>query len=95
MKRKNRNRRSAGKVITAAVVGSMIGATVGLLIAPTTGEEMRRRMKSGAVGAREKLKTAAVNVESSVRELAEEVNKNVDDVKGSVSQRRKVTSPSG
>lgn len=36
---------SAGKILTAALVGSAVGATVGLLMAPTSGEELRHRIK--------------------------------------------------
>lgn len=95
MRRKKRNRRMAGKVIIAAVVGSVIGATVGLLMAPASGEEMRQRMRSRAVGAREKLKSAVGNVESQARELAEEVNQDVANAKKTVARRKKETSPVG
>jgi gas vesicle protein len=89
--RKNRLRRNTGNVITAAVVGSVVGAAVGLLMAPTTGEEMRRRIRSGATDAREKLKSAAENVETTARELAVQVGKEVDEVQGTVSRRGRTT----
>jgi gas vesicle protein len=87
-KHKNQNKRDAGKVITGMLLGSLFGATVGLLMAPTSGEETRRKITEGAVGVQEKMKTAAGNVESRARELAENVT---DKVKGSTVQRRKVT----
>lgn len=41
-----RNRKmSAGKIITAALVGSAVGATVGLLMAPASGQELRQQIK--------------------------------------------------
>ena len=41
-----RNRKtSAGKIITAALVGSAVGATVGMLIAPASGKELRQQIK--------------------------------------------------
>jgi gas vesicle protein len=85
---KNQSKRDAGKVITGMLLGSLFGATVGLLMAPTSGEETRRKITEGAVGVQEKVKTAAGNVESRARELAENVT---DKVKGSTVQRRKMT----
>ena len=66
----------------------MFGATVGLLMAPTSGQETRRKITEGAIGVQEKVKTAAGNVESRARELVEDVS---DKVKGSTTQRRKMT----
>jgi gas vesicle protein len=83
-RRKKQNKRDAGKIITGLLLGSLFGATVGLLMAPGSGEETRRRISEGAVGVQEKMKTAAGNVESRARELAENVN---DKVKGSTAQR--------
>ena len=84
-RRKNQNKRDAGKVITGMLLGGLFGATVGLLMAPGSGEETRRRITEGAIGVQEKMKTAAGNVESRARELAEDVS---DKVKGSTTQRR-------
>jgi gas vesicle protein len=92
-----RNRKtSAGKVIAAALVGSAVGATVGLLMAPSSGREMLRRIKGEAFGpedAQERAKTAVGNVESKARELAEDVRETAGDVKGTVSRRRKAVTP--
>jgi gas vesicle protein len=85
-RRKDQNKKDAGKIITGLLFGSLFGATVGLLMAPGSGEETRRKISEGAVGVQEKMKTAAGNVESRARELAEDVS---DKVKGSTAQRRK------
>jgi len=72
---KNRRKRSAGKIVTAALVGSAVGAAVGMLMAPNSGREMLRRIKGEAMdprAAQERAKTAAGNVESRARELAAE-----------------------
>jgi gas vesicle protein len=92
--RKSYNNRSVARVIVAALVGSVVGAVVGLLMAPTSGAEMRRKLSGGVKDARERAKTAAGNIESRARELAEEVTSDVNNAMGSVSRRRKVVSTS-
>ena len=47
-----------GKAITGLLVGGVVGATVGWLTAPASGEETRRRLKGDLVGAREKARRA-------------------------------------
>ena len=92
---KNQVKRDAGKVITGMLLGSVFGAAVGLLMAPASGEETRRKIEGKAIGAQEKMKTVAGNVESRARELAENVSDKVGSVKESVSQRRKAASVEG
>jgi gas vesicle protein len=70
---RNYGKSNAGKVITGLLVGGVVGATVGWLTAPASGEEIRRRLKDDLVGAREKARSAMENVESKARELAAEV----------------------
>ncbi len=89
--RKNRNKRDIGKVMTGMLVGSVVGAAVGWLTAPTSGEEMRRRIRGEVMSAREKAKTAAQNVESRARDLAAEANENLSAVKESTARRKKTT----
>jgi gas vesicle protein len=74
------------------LIGSIVGATVGLLMTPVSGPEIRRRIAGEVKGVREKAKSAMGNVESKARELAQEVTGEVDGVKGSIARRRKVTS---
>lgn len=69
---KYQGKSSAGKVITGMLLGSVLGATVGWLAAPGSGEETRRRLMGEIAGAREKAKSAMENVESRARELAAE-----------------------
>jgi gas vesicle protein len=86
--RKN-HKNNAGKVVTGLLIGSVVGATIGWLTAPASGEEMRRRIKGEVKGVREKAKTARGNVESKARKLAKEVNENVKQVKKPVNRRKK------
>lgn len=75
----NRRKGNAGKVITGMLLGSVVGATVGWLSAPMSGEEMRHRLRREVVGAREKAKSAVGNVESTARELIAEANENANE----------------
>lgn len=92
---KNRRKRDASKIITGLLLGSLFGAAVSLLMAPASGEEIRRRIGSGADGVREKMKTAAGNVESTARELAANVSDKMNDVRGSVQRRQTTTYTEG
>jgi len=92
---KNRQKRDASKIITGLLLGSLFGAAISLLMAPASGEEIRRRVGSGAEGVREKVKTAAGNVESRARELAENVSDKMHNVKGSVQRRQTTTYTEG
>jgi gas vesicle protein len=89
--RKNRNK-NIGKVMTGLLLGGVVGAAIGWLTAPSSGEEMRRRLRGEMMSAREKAKTAVENVESKARELASEMNENVAAMGESTPRRRKVTS---
>ena len=64
---------STGKVVTAALVGSVVGAAVGLLMAPTSGQELRRRIKDEVTGTGdpyEKAQTAIRDGGNRARQLA-------------------------
>jgi gas vesicle protein len=70
-------RTGVGKVVGGLLVGSVVGATVGWLTAPASGESIRRQLKSDRVSAREKAKSATGNLESKFRDLAEEASEPV------------------
>jgi gas vesicle protein len=82
---------SAGKVIIGLLIGSVVGATIGWLTAPASGEEMRSRIKGEVKSVRKKAKIVRGNVESRAREreLAKDVNENVKQVKKPVTRRKK------
>ena len=70
---RNYMKRSVGKLITGLLIGGLVGAAVGWLTAPASGEETRRRLQGDLVGAREKARNAMENVESKARGLAAQV----------------------
>jgi len=49
---------AAGTVIVAFVLGAITGAAVALLMAPTTGEEMRRKLSERAREGKDSLSSA-------------------------------------
>jgi len=82
MWRKSHKKASVGKVVTGILVGGAVGATVGWLTTPASGEEIRRRFHGNTMSARERAETAARNIESRARDLAETVsNDNVETIR--------------
>jgi gas vesicle protein len=73
--RKHQNKKGAGKVLTGLLIGSAFGAAVALLMAPESGDELRRRITGEASNIREKISTSRGNVESKARELMRDVNR--------------------
>ena len=71
--RKFQRKAGAGKIFTGMLLGSVFGATVALLMAPASGEELRRRITGETSNLREKIKTSRGNLESQVRDLAQGV----------------------
>lgn len=71
---KNHKKMSTGKLVTGILVRGVVGATVGWLTAPASGEELRHSLRSDRISAREKIKTSEGNVESQARELVEEMS---------------------
>ena len=86
-------KRNAGKVVTGLLVGSVVGATVGWLTAPGSGEQMRRRLSGDTMSARERVKTAEGNIESQARDLAHEVSSTVGAGESPVTGRRHTSDP--
>ena len=79
--RKNFRKAGTGKFVTGILIGGVVGATVGWLTAPATGEETRRRLRGEVMSVRERARTAVGNVESQARELTEELkNRNISGV---------------
>ncbi|MGZ9234028.1 MAG: YtxH domain-containing protein [Anaerolineales bacterium] len=97
MKRKARRdhkKNSVLKIVSGALLGSLLGATVGWLTAPVSGAELRRRIRGEVKGVRAKANTAMGTVESRARELAAEMNESAGEGKETSARRTKATAPS-
>ena len=58
-------------------IGSAIGATIALLMAPASGEETRRKIKTEVDDTRMKAMTAIEDVQSKARNMVEEMKEDV------------------
>ena len=83
----HQNKAGLGRVITGLVVGSMVGATVGLLMAPASGEETRRKIKGEVKGVQMRAKDTAGSLEEKSRELIGEARDEFDKVRESIAER--------
>ena len=81
------NHGGLGKVMTILVVGSVLGATVGLLMAPASGEKTRKKIKGEVRGVQKRAKAAVGNIEDKGREIVDDVKENVESVRESISER--------
>ncbi len=72
---------AAGTVVVAFVLGAVTGAAVALLMAPTTGEEMRRMIGDKARESRERAEEAA-------RQGREFLNRQRDNVSSAIERGR-------
>ena len=84
--RKRTKNVGVGKVITGVAVGSVVGATVGLLLAPASGEETISNIKSRAKGIQKKAVKTVGNIEDKARGLGKKANTLVKDVSKDVSE---------
>lgn len=84
----NGNERSGiGKVVTGLVVGSVVGATVSLLLAPASGEETIRKIKGKVKGVRKMATKAVGEFEDKALHLADDVSKDINEVNEDIRER--------
>ena len=69
---------AAGSVITAFVLGAITGAAVALLMAPASGEELRRRLSEKAREGADAANEAAKQSREFVNRQRENVNQAID-----------------
>lgn len=85
------NGTSAGTVIMAFALGALAGAAVALLYAPTTGNEMRRKLADGAREGRERAEALAREGREFVQRQRETVAAAVERGREAFDQARKET----
>jgi gas vesicle protein len=73
------NKHKSLSVLTGFAIGSAIGATVALLMAPASGEETRYKIKSGVSEAQRKTMNAVGDVQSKTRALVEDVRQDLQE----------------
>lgn len=81
------NHGGIGKVMASLVIGSVLGATVGLLMAPTSGEKTRKKIKGEVRGVQKRAQAAVGNIEDKGREIVDDVKGNVENVRESIAER--------
>lgn len=69
----NRNGKTALALLTGVVIGTTIGATLGILYAPYKGRKTRRKIRHAVVG-------TAYDVSKLVKQSKDEITKAVQDI---------------
>ena len=85
----------AGTIVAAFVLGAIAGAAVALLMAPTTGEEMRRMIGEKAREGREKANEAAREGREFVNRQREHLTNAVERGREAYQQARKTVRDTG
>ena len=91
---------SMGRVFTGLLIGGLIGAAVGFLMAPVTGQELRRTIREEFEGAQERAKSLMGEAEAKGRamqdrgrEVVESIREDVgsvrDNIKDTAQKRKK------
>ena len=75
---------SMGRVFTGLLIGGLIGAAVGLLMAPATGEELRRTIREEFEGAQERARSMIDEAGAKGREMQDRGREVVEGIRGDV-----------
>ena len=78
------NGKNVGGVILAFLAGGVVGAVVGLLLAPSSGAETRRKIKATSLDAKDKALEKVETVKSEAAELVERGKEKVAGVKSQI-----------
>ena len=75
---------SVGGVFLAFLAGTAVGAALGLILAPSSGAETRRRVKAASVDAKDKAMEKVESVRSDAVEMIDRGREKVADVKSQI-----------
>ena len=88
------NSNVTGKIIGAVIVGTLIGATLGILFAPYKGSKTRNKIATGAKDLTEdlvkKMKTKANSFAKKAEDMGEMAEDKVNNLKNHVGQRQNI-----
>lgn len=73
--------REEGKIITAFILGGLIGASVALLYAPKSGSEIRKDIKKKTKELKKKTMSAAESLYEEIEELSEILKEKIKNIK--------------
>ena len=90
----NNNGGSMGRVFTGLLIGGLIGAAVGFLMAPVSGQELRRTIREEFEEAQERAKSLMGEAEAKGRvmqdkgrEVVEGIKEDVDTIRENIKDR--------
>ena len=75
---------NVGRIFTSALIGGLIGAAVGFLMAPVSGEELRRTIREEFEEAQERAKSLVGEAEAKGREMQDKGREVVEGFKEDV-----------
>ena len=86
------NRNVTGKVIGGILIGTVVGAALGILFAPQDGTKTRNKIATGAKDLADdlvkKMKTTADRVKGKAEEMGDMAEEKMTNVKNNVGQRQ-------
>ena len=78
------DRKNVGGILLAFLAGGAVGAVLGLLLAPSSGAETRRKIKATTIDTRDKALEKVDAVKSEAAELVERGREKVEGVKSQI-----------
>ncbi|MFC1719364.1 YtxH domain-containing protein [Candidatus Poribacteria bacterium] len=78
------NGKNVGGVLLAFIAGGAVGAVLGLLLAPSSGAETRRKIKATSLDTRDKALEKVESVKSEASDLVDRGREKVEGVKSQI-----------